>query len=119
MEEASDAQRRVGLVVREQPQGWSIELTRFHRTNVVICVVVTGKRTLLIGAYLPPSNLDHLPELEEALKRFLDKYPIVLGDLNDDIQSHNPCSKKVAEILMEFGMVNLLYHTGSASSSKK
>ena len=43
--------------------------------------LVTGlNRTPLVGAYLPPSRLEHLTDLEEALKRF--KEPIVLWDLN-------------------------------------
>ena len=52
------------------PQGCSVEATQFHGTNVVSCEVIPGKRTLLIGAYLPPSTLDHLTDLAEALKHF-------------------------------------------------
>ena len=41
----------VVLVIWEQTRGWSIELTRFHGPNMVICkAVADGKRTLLIGA---------------------------------------------------------------------
>ena len=48
----------VGLVVRERPQGWSLDLTRLHRPNLVSCKVISGvKRTPLVGAYLPPSIL--------------------------------------------------------------
>ena len=55
------------------PQGCSVEATQFHGTNVVSCEVITdGKRTPIIGAYLPPSTLDHLPDLEEALSCFWD-----------------------------------------------
>ena len=51
---------------------------------MVSCELVTGlTRTPLVGAYLPPSNLEHLQDLEESLKRF--KEPIVLGDLNVDL----------------------------------
>ena len=32
----------VSLVVREVPRGWSMELTRFHGPNVVLCEVVSG-----------------------------------------------------------------------------
>ena len=67
---AGDAQGVVGLFVRDQPQGRSIESTRFHGSNVVIYEVFTGKHTPVIDAYLPLSNLDHLPYLEEALTRF-------------------------------------------------
>ena len=59
------------LLVREQPQVWSIELTHFYRMNVVRCEVITnGKRTLIIGAYFTNSTLDHLPDLDEALACF-------------------------------------------------
>ena len=71
MAAADGAQGGVGLVVRDRPQGWSIELMRFHRPTVVRCKVVTGsKRTLLIGACLPPSTLEHLPNLDNDLTRF-------------------------------------------------
>ena len=59
---------------------------------MVSCDVSTGiKRTPLVGAYLPSSTLEHLPDLEEVLTRFKDQDPVVLGDLNNDIgQSQNP-----------------------------
>ena len=61
-------------------------MTRFHGTIMVICEVVDGsKRNLLISAYLYPSTLEHLTDLEEALPRFRDQDPIMLGDLNDNI----------------------------------
>ena len=51
----------------------------------MICEVISGNQlTPIIGEYLPPSTLDHLPDLEEALNRFLGRYPVVLGDLNAD-----------------------------------
>ena len=63
--------------------GWSIESTRFHGTNVVSYNIVTGKKgNPVIGAYLPPSTLDNLPDLEENLARIWDQYPIVLGYLD-------------------------------------
>ena len=74
----------VGLTTRERPNRWGIYSTRYHETNVVICELVTGLiRTPLVDAYLPLSTLNHMPDLEEALKRFKD--PIVLGDLNMDL----------------------------------
>ena len=98
-------------------QGWSLEPTRFHSTSVVICKVINyEKRTPTIGTYLPPSTLENLPDLEEALTCFRYQDPIVLGDLNDDIgQAQNPCSQavssqQIADLLMEFGMMELLHH---------
>ena len=74
------------MIVQDQSQVWSIDLTRFHGPNVAICEVVTSKRTQLIGAYLPPSTLEHLPDLAEALTHFRDQDPIVLWEPNADIQ---------------------------------
>ena len=104
------------LVIRDQHQGWIIESTHFHGTNVVSCEVVTDKRTLLIGRYLPPSTLFHLTDLEEAFTRFCDQDPIVIWDLNIYIQSHNPLSQQVAGILMKFGMVDLCHHLGTTAA---
>ena len=54
----------MGLVIWDQHKGWSVELTRFHGPNLVIFEVVAGgNQTLLIGAYLPSSTLEHLPDL--------------------------------------------------------
>ena len=59
----------MGLVVRDQPKGWSVKSTRFHEPNLVICeVVFSGKRTSLIGAHLSSFTLKHLLDLEEFLK---------------------------------------------------
>ena len=64
--DAGEEQGGVGLVVREN--GWSVNFTQFHGSNVVSCEVVTsGKRTPIIGAYLPPSAMDHLTDLGEDL----------------------------------------------------
>ena len=72
--------------------------------------VVTGrKRALLISTYPPPSTLEHLTDLEEALTQLQEQGPIVLGDLNANIcQYQNHWSNQVADLLMEFGMVDLL-----------
>ena len=55
------------MIVRDRPQGWSIDKTRFRGPSVMSCEVVDGKWTPLIGAYLPPSNMEDLLELAEAL----------------------------------------------------
>ena len=62
--DSGGAQGGVSLVVQDQPKGWIVESVQFHGPNVVICeVVASNKQTLLIGAYLPPSTIEHLPEL--------------------------------------------------------
>ena len=82
------------LVVRGRPQGCSLELTRFHGKSVARCEVFTnGKWTPIIGTYLPPSTLENLPDLEEALELFQVQDPILLGNLSADIRkSQNPRS---------------------------
>ena len=53
---------------------------------MVSCKIVTGPtRTQLVGAYLPPLTLKHLPDVEDILHWFKGWDPIVLGDLNVDI----------------------------------
>ena len=105
------AQGGVGLFVRERPQVCIVELESFHGSNLVICNVVLGcKQTPLIGAYLFPSTLDHLTNLEKYLTRFRCQDPIVLRSINNDIgQSQNPFSQKVSDLLMESRLVDLLW----------
>ena len=78
---AGGAQGSVGLVTREQPDEWGIESTRFHGPNVVSCKIVTGRtKTPVVGAYLPPSTLEHLPDVEE-LQQLKGLNPIAPGIL--------------------------------------
>ena len=61
---ADDMQGGVCLLVQDQPQGWSIEVARFHGTNLVSYKVITEVQcTLVIGTYLLPYTLEHLPDL--------------------------------------------------------
>ena len=61
----------IGIVTRERSVGWGIDSTRYHEPNVVRWELVTELiRTPLFYAYLPPSTFEHLPDLEESLKRF-------------------------------------------------
>ena len=100
----------IGLVRRERPDGWGVESTRFHGTNMVRCDIVTGPtHTPLVGAYLPPLMLEHLPDVKEALQRFKGRDPIVLGDLNVDLDgariSRSQC---MADLLTEYGIIDLV-----------
>ena len=61
-------------------------------------------------------TLEHLPDLEGALTRFRDQEPILLGELNVEIQSQNPRSHQVADIMMEFRLVDLCHHPGMMSA---
>ena len=97
---------------QEIPEGYIVKSTRFHGPNVVSCEIVSGNQlTPLIGYYLPPSTLYHLPHLEETLNPFLDRDPIILGGLNADIiRLRNPREQQVADFLAYFGLVCLLAH---------
>ena len=88
-------------MTRERSVWWDIESMRYHGPNMVSCELINRlTRTPLVGAYLPLSTLDHLPDLEEYLKRF--KYPIVLGYLNMDLgETRSPRSHQVADLLAE------------------
>ena len=60
----------------------------------------------------PPSTLYHLPDLEEAINRFLGRDPIFMGDLNKDIRRiQNPRNQKVDYLQASFGLLDLLGHS--------
>ena len=66
-------------------------------------------RTPLVSAYLPLLMLEHLPDLEEVLKRFRD--PIVLRDLNVELdEAMRPRSQRVADLLLEYCLIDLVRH---------
>ena len=106
------ARGRLGMVVRDQSHGWSIESKWFHRPNVVSCVVINRKCTPIISTYLPPSTLEHLLDLGEDLTRFRYQDHILLGGFNVFIQSQNPHIHQVADMLMDFRLVDLWHHLG-------
>ena len=72
------------------------------------CKFINGKRTPLIGAHTPPSLPlpSTLEDLVETLAHLRDQHPVVLGNLNTGIQAHNSLSQRVAELLMEFRLVD-------------
>ena len=87
-------------------------MTKFHGPNVVSCEVITnGKRTLLIFTLLPHFTQENVRAFEDSLTCFWYQYSIVLGDLNTNIlQAQNPHIQQVAELLMDFGLMDLLHH---------
>ena len=87
-----------------------MELMRFHGPNMLSCEFVSGgKRTLIVGAYPPPSTLEHLPNLEDAMDRLRDQDTIVLGYLNAEIgQDQIPLIQTVSDMLLEVGLLDLL-----------
>ena len=104
------SQGGVGVVTRERPFGRGIYSTHYHRPNMASCEIITGlTRTPLVGTYLPPSTVEHLPELEEVLQLFRD--PIFLRDLNMDLnKSRRPQSQQVADLLTDYGIIYLVRH---------
>ena len=98
---ASISQGGMFLVSRDRQTGWILELTRFHRPNVVSCEDIRGtSRTPIIGVYLPPTTLDHLPNLEESLESFQFQDPILKGGINLDLdEAQKPRSHLVADIM--------------------
>ena len=67
--------------------------------------------TPAIGEYLLPTTLDHLPNLEETLENLWVQDPILMVDLNIDLDdSRNPRSQIVAKILMEFFLIDFMHH---------
>jgi exonuclease III len=80
------SQGGIALVLRSTSSKRTIESSKWHGPNIISCLLVTGnKSTPLIGAYLPPSHLDNLPHLMEALNRYPHQKPILMGDLNIDM----------------------------------
>ena len=74
--------------------------------------IVTGHtQTPLVSMYLPPSMLEHLPDFEEALQQFKGLDPIVLGDFNLDLDNERSSQiQHVVDVLMEFGIIDLVQH---------
>ena len=52
-------------------------------------------------------TLEHLPDLEEALQRFMD--PISLKDLNVDLnKARSPRRQQVVDLLVDYGIIYLV-----------
>ena len=79
---------------------------------MVSCVLVAGNQLMpLIRAYLPPSTLEHLPDLEEDPDCFLFRDLVVMGGINADIGClSNPWDQQIAYFLASFGIVYLVDH---------
>lgn len=104
---------------RETKQNWEIESQRRHGPNVLSCILVSGsQRTPLVGVHFPPNSLADLPHLTEALTRFPNNRPVVLGDLNVDLQHDDMddrCSQ-VAATLATHGLEDLSPHFSQRKS---
>ena len=80
----------------------------YRGPNMVNCEIITGlTRTPLVGVYLPPSTLEHLPDLEEAIQRF--RCPIFLGGLNVDLdEARSSRIQHVLDLLSNYGLIDLV-----------
>ena len=93
--EDGGAKGGVGIVSIERPEGWLIELMRFHDPNVVNFELMMGNIWMpVIRAYLPSSMIEILLYIEKTLNPFPDGDPILLGDLNEYIvRLHHHCNR--------------------------
>ena len=87
-------------------------MTRFHGKNVVSCEFIRGTSgNPIIGSNLPPNTLAHINDIDNTLERFRGQYPILMGDINVDLdEAQNPRSHLVADMLMEFVLINLIHN---------
>lgn len=78
----------VALFYKNSPD-WQVESVRHHGPNVIsFQLVAASRRWGVIGAYVPPSDLDtveYINQAFEALPRAIP--PILLGDLNVDLDN--------------------------------
>ena len=78
---------------------------------------MTANGPLSLEYTSPPSTLEDLPDLVDFLTHIWDLNPIVLWDLNVNIESQNSCSNQVSELMMKFGLVEFRYNSVSAGGS--
>ena len=79
---------------------------------MVSCKIITRCiRIPLVVTYLTPLTLNHLPDLEEELQRFKGLGSIIIGDFNVDLDAvQSSRSELLADLLMEFGLIDLIWH---------
>ena len=110
-EARSEHQGGVALVYRDSSH-WQIELVCKHGPNVISCELVTGpKRVPLVGVYIPPNDLTTLGYLEQALERFPTGNPVVLGDLNVNLESpRDEREMEIVDLLCTSGLQDMMSH---------
>ena len=109
---AGISQGGVRLFLQERLQGKIYNSMRFHWPNGVNCKNVSGnQRTPLIGLFLPPSTMVHIPDLEDVLNSFLGREYVILVGLNAEIVClNNSHDQQVPDLLVFFGFLDLLVH---------
>ena len=89
----------VAFVVRENKH-WHVEGFKTYGANVIKCTLVHhDKRTILIGIYIPPSDvtLESTSYLDEALRNESAENTVVLGDFN--VNFDDPKDDRQSEIV--------------------
>jgi hypothetical protein len=102
----------IALAHRQAASNSHIKSPRRHGPNVISCYIQSGdQHTPLIGVYLPPSHLNNLPYLIDALDRFPNESPILMGDLNVNLRNMTPDrTQQVSATLATNGLEDLLLH---------
>ena len=111
-EARSGSQGGVALFYRDS-RLWSIESEVKHGPNVISCWLVTGFRRIpLVGAYVPPADLETLDFINQALDRFPNgAKPILLGDLNAELaHPRDARESEVATVAANHGLECMLSH---------
>jgi hypothetical protein len=67
---------------------WQVESVRKHGPNVISFELVMGQRRIpVVGACIPPADLSTVEHVNQAMERFPERDPLLLGDLNVDLAS--------------------------------
>jgi exonuclease III len=107
----SSHQGGVALVYRQSPY-WQIESERVHGPNVISFELVSGpRRTLIIGAYIPPGDRNTIEFVHQAANRRLDLPIMLMGDLNVDLSDLLTArAADIAALIASLGLIDLLSH---------
>jgi hypothetical protein len=72
-------------------------------------LVSTTQQTPLICVYLPPGDTTELEYLTEALNRFPNQQPIVIGDLSTDLEDLSQTrTMETNNLLASYGLINMI-----------
>jgi exonuclease III len=101
----------VALVYRQSPY-WQIESERVHSPNVISFELVTGcRRTLVIGAYIPPGDRNAIEFIEQAAQRCPNLPIMLMGDLNVDLLNlRDTRDANLAAMVATLGLLDILEH---------
>jgi len=98
-------------LIYRKSEHWHLESIRKHGPNVISFDLVTGgKRTPIVGVYIPPRDLTTLEQLHQALARFpAVSKPLVLGDLNVRYENPRPArDEEIVNYLTSLGLLDMV-----------